>query len=167
MEISLDKECHEHAPMCDGLCVLRDGLSPSTIRDAAPMTPAMTDDELMARIAGGDEDAFRDLVLRWERRVYAFFFRCLGSREDAEDLAQETLRLSPRMEIGQMLPSSAASWHRRSGRPSPTSPIDSRSPSYYGGMRGSPIRRSLMPSARASLLSNHCSTVPADRCVKH
>jgi RNA polymerase sigma-70 factor (ECF subfamily) len=76
--------------MCDGLCVLRDGLSPSTIRDAAPMTPAMTDDELMARIAGGDEDAFRDLVLRWERRVYAFFFRCLGSREDAEDLAQET-----------------------------------------------------------------------------
>ncbi len=52
------------------------------------------DDALMAAIAAGDEDAFRALVERWDRRVLAFLYRSLGSREDAADLAQETfLRL--------------------------------------------------------------------------
>ncbi len=52
------------------------------------------DDELMARSAGGDGEAFRLLVLRWERPLYAFLHRMTGSREDAQDLGQETfLRL--------------------------------------------------------------------------
>jgi RNA polymerase sigma-70 factor (ECF subfamily) len=50
----------------------------------------VTDDELMARGAQGDEDAFRILVQRWERPVMAFLERMLGSREEAEDLGQET-----------------------------------------------------------------------------
>jgi RNA polymerase sigma-70 factor (ECF subfamily) len=49
-----------------------------------------TDDELMARGAAGNDDAFRILVRRWERPVFAFLDRMLGSREEAQDVAQET-----------------------------------------------------------------------------
>jgi RNA polymerase sigma-70 factor (ECF subfamily) len=48
------------------------------------------DDQLMARGARGDEEAFRLLVVRWERPVFAFLERMLGSREEAQDLGQET-----------------------------------------------------------------------------
>jgi len=50
----------------------------------------VNDDELMTRIATGEEAAFRLLVERWETRVHAFLWRMTGSREDAEDLAQDT-----------------------------------------------------------------------------
>jgi RNA polymerase sigma-70 factor (ECF subfamily) len=50
----------------------------------------VNDDELMERVADGDEEAARLLVQRWERPVYAFLERMLGSREDAQDLGQET-----------------------------------------------------------------------------
>ena len=54
------------------------------------MTHAETsDDELMVRGAAGDEAAFRTLVERWERPVFAFLERMVASREDAQDLAQE------------------------------------------------------------------------------
>jgi RNA polymerase sigma-70 factor (ECF subfamily) len=48
------------------------------------------DDDLMAGIAAGEEAAFRLLVDRWERDVLAFLIHMTGSRDDAEDLAQET-----------------------------------------------------------------------------
>jgi RNA polymerase sigma-70 factor (ECF subfamily) len=48
------------------------------------------DETLLARGAEGDETAFRLLVERWEGAVGSFLFRMLGSREEAEDLAQET-----------------------------------------------------------------------------
>ncbi|NNE08298.1 MAG: sigma-70 family RNA polymerase sigma factor [Gemmatimonadetes bacterium] len=50
----------------------------------------MTDDQRMARIAAGEEAAFRELVEAWEQPVFAFLARMLGNREDARDLAQET-----------------------------------------------------------------------------
>lgn len=49
-----------------------------------------TDDELMVDYVGGDEDALRILVQRWERLVFAFLIRMLGSPEEAEDLCQDT-----------------------------------------------------------------------------
>ena len=52
--------------------------------------PDREDDELMAGIAAGEEAAFRLLVDRWERDVLAFLIHMTGSRDDAEDLAQET-----------------------------------------------------------------------------
>jgi RNA polymerase sigma-70 factor (ECF subfamily) len=48
------------------------------------------DDDLMAGTAAGEEAAFRLLVDRWERDVLAFLIHMTGSRDDAEDLAQET-----------------------------------------------------------------------------
>ncbi len=49
-----------------------------------------TDDQLMIRAAEGDETALRMLVERWERPVFAFLVRMLGSPEEAEDLCQDT-----------------------------------------------------------------------------
>ena len=50
----------------------------------------MTDDELMVRGGAGDDEAFRALVERWQGRLLGFLTRSLGSRVEAEDLAQET-----------------------------------------------------------------------------
>src|SRR3989337_3325751 len=49
-----------------------------------------TDEELVALSKGGDLDSFNQLVLRWERRIYALAYRVLGREEDARDIAQET-----------------------------------------------------------------------------
>jgi RNA polymerase sigma-70 factor (ECF subfamily) len=50
----------------------------------------LNDDQLMQRIATGEETAFRLLVERWERPVHAFLWRMTGSREEAQDLCQDT-----------------------------------------------------------------------------
>jgi RNA polymerase sigma-70 factor (ECF subfamily) len=49
-----------------------------------------TDEELVARSMGGDVDSFNQLVLRWERPIYALAYRVIGREEDARDVAQET-----------------------------------------------------------------------------
>lgn len=54
----------------------------------APIEP--DDDELMARIAAGDERAMQAIVGRWEKPVLAFLTRMLGSIDDARDLGSET-----------------------------------------------------------------------------
>lgn len=43
----------------------------------------------VARLQARDESAFNELVIAYERRVFALVFRMLGRREEAEDLAQE------------------------------------------------------------------------------
>jgi len=53
-----------------------------------------TDDEteeakFVARLVARDEAAFNELVVAYERRVFALVFRMIGRREEAEDLAQE------------------------------------------------------------------------------
>jgi RNA polymerase sigma-70 factor (ECF subfamily) len=49
-----------------------------------------SDEELVARSMGGDLDSFNQLVLRWERPIYALAYRVIGREEDARDVAQET-----------------------------------------------------------------------------
>ena len=49
-----------------------------------------TDEELVARSMGGDLDSFNQLVLRWERPIYALAYRVIGREEDARDVTQET-----------------------------------------------------------------------------
>src|SRR3989440_9151668 len=50
-----------------------------------------TDEELVARSIGGDSDSFNELVLRWERPIYALAYRTIGREEDARDVCQETI----------------------------------------------------------------------------
>jgi RNA polymerase sigma-70 factor (ECF subfamily) len=49
-----------------------------------------TDEELVALARTGDTDAFNQLVLRWERPIYALAYRVIGREEDARDVSQET-----------------------------------------------------------------------------
>jgi len=49
-----------------------------------------TDEELIALAAAGDVDSFNQLVVRWERPMYALAYRTLGDPEDARDVCQET-----------------------------------------------------------------------------
>jgi RNA polymerase sigma-70 factor (ECF subfamily) len=48
-----------------------------------------TDEELVARSIGGDLESFNQLILRWERPIYALAYRVLGREEDARDVCQE------------------------------------------------------------------------------
>jgi len=48
-----------------------------------------SDDALVVRGARGDREALHLLVERWERPVFAFIVKMVGSREDAQDLTQE------------------------------------------------------------------------------
>ena len=57
---------------------------PSAIRMAS------TDEELVARSISGDAESFNQLVLRWERPIYALAYRTIGREEDARDVCQET-----------------------------------------------------------------------------
>lgn len=45
--------------------------------------------QFIARLVARDESAFNELVVAYERRVFALVFRMLGNRHEAEDLAQE------------------------------------------------------------------------------
>ena len=49
-----------------------------------------SDEELVTLSQGGDLDSFSQLVLRWERPIYALAYRVIGREEDARDVAQET-----------------------------------------------------------------------------
>ena len=47
------------------------------------------DAELLRRARDGDADAFGDLVLRYQDRIFATVYRILGNGEDAREMAQE------------------------------------------------------------------------------
>jgi len=49
-----------------------------------------SDEELVTLSQGGDLDSFNQLVVRWERPIYALAYRVIGREEDARDVAQET-----------------------------------------------------------------------------
>lgn len=49
-----------------------------------------TDEELVARSIRGDADSFNELIVRWERPIYALAYRTIGREEDARDVCQET-----------------------------------------------------------------------------
>ena len=51
---------------------------------------AWSDEELVARSVGGDVDSFNQLILRWERPIFALAYRVIGREEDARDVCQET-----------------------------------------------------------------------------
>lgn len=48
------------------------------------------DSACLRAIAAGDQAAFASIVERWQVRLINFFYRSVGNRSDAEDLAQET-----------------------------------------------------------------------------
>ncbi len=49
-----------------------------------------TDEELVALATAGDPESFNQLIVRWERSIFALAFRVIGREEDARDVCQET-----------------------------------------------------------------------------
>src|SRR5215510_11350835 len=54
------------------------------------METATSDEQIVERALTGDADAFGEIVLRWERRIFALAYGILGREEDARDATQET-----------------------------------------------------------------------------
>ena len=61
---------------------------PDPARD--PAFAQWTAEQLAERSKAGSLDAFEQLVLRYENRIFNFFWRFTGNHHDAEDLTQET-----------------------------------------------------------------------------
>jgi len=77
-------EIVERGPMVSGTNPLaRKGNAPGVVIDDP-------DADLVQRWQAGDEAAFAELIKRHESRVFRLLYRMMGSREDAEDLTQET-----------------------------------------------------------------------------
>ena len=55
----------------------------------APRTVPDGEQELVARIQGGDRDAFDELARRYARRAFGIAYRILRHPQDAEDLVQD------------------------------------------------------------------------------
>lgn len=49
----------------------------------------VSDEVLVARFKEGDESSFKELVERYQSRVYSIVFAMLGDKNDADDLSQE------------------------------------------------------------------------------
>jgi RNA polymerase sigma-70 factor (ECF subfamily) len=54
-----------------------------------PMENA-TDSELIAKAKAGNENAFRQLVERYQKRIFYLAYRMTKDKDAADDLAQET-----------------------------------------------------------------------------
>jgi RNA polymerase sigma-70 factor (ECF subfamily) len=62
----------------------------STRRTVRALLMTRTDEELVALSRSGDVDSFNQLIVRWERPIYALAYRVLGHEEDARDVCQDT-----------------------------------------------------------------------------
>ena len=60
-----------------------------TLLDSAPSPRDAEESRLIARCLAGEVEAFRPLVQRYQRLAFSVAFRMLGSRADAEDIAQQ------------------------------------------------------------------------------
>ena len=58
-------------------------------RRRSPDTRDLEEEKLIARCLNGEVEAFRPLVQRYQRLAFSVAFRMLGSRADAEDIAQQ------------------------------------------------------------------------------
>jgi len=50
---------------------------------------ANSDESLIRRFKNGDEESFKELVKRYQSRVYSIVFAMLGDKNDADDICQE------------------------------------------------------------------------------
>lgn len=73
----------------------------------------MTEKELITRAKKGNQEAFGQLVLAHQNKVYTLCVHLLGSREEAEDLAQEAFLKAWRNLDSFLGESSFATWMHR------------------------------------------------------
>ncbi len=126
-------------------------------REEAPL-PALTDGDLMARVAQGDAEAFEPIVHRYQRRLFGYFLSLVNDPATAADLAQETFlrayraagryRESGRFEawLFRIAANLVRSDRRRAARRGPHLPLDEVGPS---GEVGDPAPAGFDPTPAA------------------
>ena len=67
-----------------------DGVLSLTMR-LTTMREPRTDEELLARLKAGDENAIRDVAEAYGSKIYQLAFRYLRNKEDAEEVTQDVL----------------------------------------------------------------------------
>src|SRR5207302_8411181 len=67
------------------------GFDKLAMSDSRGPSAAVSAGLLVRQAAGGDLDAFAELIHRLQRRVYGFAYQHLRDSEEAHDLAQEIL----------------------------------------------------------------------------
>lgn len=72
-----------------------------------------SDSEIIRRCQGGETNAFNELVLRYQDRVYNTAYRFTGNTADAADIAQQTFINAFRAIAGFKGDSSVATWLHR------------------------------------------------------
>ncbi|MEK6279211.1 MAG: sigma-70 family RNA polymerase sigma factor [Acidobacteriota bacterium] len=77
------------------------------------MGTATSDEQIVERALTGDAEAFGEIVLRWERRIFALAFGMLGREEDARDATQETFLAAFRNLRGFRGEAKVSSWLHR------------------------------------------------------
>ena len=63
---------------------------PPELLETPPPAPEISDAELVQRSLQGDEDAFRGIVARYQRKAFWIAFHVVGTVEEARDVAQES-----------------------------------------------------------------------------
>ena len=66
-----------------------DAVASAAAQAGAPAEPMTEEEALIGRCVAGDQDCFRPLVVRYQRLAFSVALRMLGSRADAEDVAQQ------------------------------------------------------------------------------
>lgn len=54
------------------------------------METATSDEQIVERALTGDAEAFGEIVIRWERKIFSLAYGMLGREDDARDATQET-----------------------------------------------------------------------------
>ncbi len=113
---------------------------------AAVLGMQRTDEELVALSTAGDPESFNQLVVRWERPIYALAYRVLGQEEDARDICQETFLRAFRALKGfkgqakfsswlyRIALNLCRDWIRRERRTSVVTPLDTEPAAVEGPM---------------------------------
>jgi RNA polymerase sigma-70 factor (ECF subfamily) len=76
-------------------------------------TVGTSDEQIVRRALAGDAEAFGEIVLRWERRIFALSYGILGREEDARDATQETFIAAFRNLSGFRGDAKVSSWLHR------------------------------------------------------
>src|SRR5947207_15029500 len=63
---------------------------PVVMSNPSPVTDPKSDEALVARVRLSDEQAFDDLVTRYQDKVYGLVLRLSGNASDAEEILQDT-----------------------------------------------------------------------------
>jgi RNA polymerase sigma-70 factor (ECF subfamily) len=76
-------------------------------------TVGTSDEQIVERARAGDAEAFGEIVVRWERRIFALSYGILGREEDARDATQETFAAAFRNLAGFRGDAKVSSWLHR------------------------------------------------------